>query len=111
MATAPARERSLDEKVKALPAKPGVYLFKDNKGDVIYVGKALSLRDRVRSYFQRQGRLVSPKVKALVEHIADLEFIVTDSEVEALILECNLIKEYEPWYNVRLKDDKSFPYL
>lgn len=97
--------------LKALPTKPGVYLFKNAQGEVIYVGKAVSLRSRVRSYFQRQGRFVSPKVKAMVEHVADLEYIVTDSEVEALILECNLIKEKEPWYNVRLKDDKSFPYL
>src|SRR5690554_5354229 len=81
------------EKAKALPTKPGVYLFKDAEGKVIHVGKAVSLRDRVRSYFQRQGRFVSPKVKALVENIHDLEFIVTDSEVEALILESNLIKK------------------
>lgn len=99
------------EKAKALPAKPGVYLFKDADGTIIYVGKAVSLRDRVRSYFQRQGRFVSPKVKALVENIRDLEFIVTDSEVEALILESNLIKKESPWYNVRLKDDKAYPYL
>jgi len=99
------------EKAKALPTKPGVYLFKDAEGKVIYVGKAVSLRDRVRSYFQRQGRFVSPKVKALVENIHDLEFIVTDSEVEALILESNLIKKESPWYNVRLKDDKAYPYL
>ncbi len=97
--------------LQSLPTRPGVYMFKNAEGEVIYVGKAVSLRSRVRSYFQRQGRFVSPKVKALVEHIADLEYIVTDSEVEALILECNLIKEKEPWYNVRLKDDKSFPYL
>ena len=105
------RAGSLQQAVRALPAKPGVYLFKNAAGEIIYVGKAVSLRDRVRSYFQKHGRYVSPKVKAMVEHIADLEFIVTDSEVEALILECNLIKEHEPWYNVRLKDDKSFPYL
>lgn len=102
---------ALLEKVKALPAKPGVYLFRNEAGEVIYVGKAVSLRDRVRSYFQQRGRFVSPKVKAMVEHIRDLEYIVTDSEVEALILESNLIKEYSPWYNVRLKDDKNYPYL
>lgn len=101
----------LQETVRGLPTRPGVYLFKNKDGEVIYVGKAVSLRDRVRSYFQRHGRFVSPKVKAMMEHVADLEFIVTDSEVEALILECTLIKEREPWYNVRLKDDKSFPYL
>ena len=99
------------EKARALPSKPGVYLFKDAEGKVIYVGKAVSLKDRVRSYFQKQGRFVSPKVKALVENIQDLEFIVTDSEVEALILESNLIKKESPWYNVRLKDDKAYPYL
>jgi len=101
----------LREKARSLPTKPGVYLFKDAGGTVIYVGKAVSLRDRVRSYFQRQGRFVSPKVKALVENIRDLEFIVTDSEVEALILESNLIKKESPWYNIRLKDDKAYPYL
>ena len=78
---------------------------------MIYVGKAVSFRDRVRSYFQQQGRFTSPKVKAMVEHIADVEYIVTDSEVEALILEATLIKEKAPRYNVRLKDDKSYPYL
>lgn len=111
MFTPPDAQMSLSEKVRSLPAKPGVYLFKNQAGEVIYVGKAVSLRDRVRSYFQQLGRTVSPKVKAMVEHIADLEYIVTDSELEALILEATLIKEKEPWYNVRLKDDKSFPYL
>lgn len=100
----------LQEKLKLLPTKPGVYLMKNDAGEVIYVGKAVSLRHRVRSYFQ-SGRAVSPKVAALVENVAGLEYIVTDSEVEALILESNLIKEYEPRYNVRLKDDKAYPYL
>lgn len=104
-------DHSLQDKVRALPTKPGVYLFRNAKGDVIYVGKAVSLRDRVRSYFQQQGRFTSPKVKAMVEHIVDVEYIVTDSEVEALILEATLIKEHEPRYNVRLKDDKAYPYL
>jgi excinuclease ABC, C subunit len=99
------------EKVRTLPTKPGVYLFKNERGDVIYVGKAVSLRDRVRSYFQQQGRFTSPKVKAMVANIADVEYIVTDSEVEALILEATLIKEKAPRYNVRLKDDKAYPYL
>ena len=111
MPAASAQQTGLLEKVKALPAKPGVYLFRNEAGDVIYVGKAVSLRDRVRSYFQQRGRFVSPKVKAMVEHIRDVEYIVTDSEVEALILESNLIKEYSPRYNVRLKDDKNYPYL
>ncbi|MEG6615122.1 excinuclease ABC subunit UvrC [Peptococcaceae bacterium 1198_IL3148] len=100
----------LDEKLKHLPSKPGVYIYRNGDGDVIYVGKAVSLKNRVRSYFQ-QGAQHSAKTKALVEHIADLEYIVTDSEVEALILECNLIKEYRPRYNVLLKDDKTYPYI
>lgn len=111
MIAASDHQLTLDEKVKSLPTKPGVYLFKNQAGEVIYVGKAVSLRDRVRSYFQTLGRTVSAKVKAMVEHIADLEYIVTDSEVEALILEATLIKENDPWYNVRLKDDKAFPFL
>lgn len=100
----------LEEKLNALPAKPGVYLMKDSGGTVIYVGKAVSLRNRVRQYFQ-SSRNHPPKVVAMVQRIADFEYMVTDSEVEALILECNLIKRYKPWYNVRLKDDKSYPYL
>lgn len=108
---APVSEETLLEKVRSLPALPGVYLFSNRDGEVIYVGKAVSLRDRVRSYFQQHGRFVSPKVKAMVQHIADIDFIVTDSEVEALILEATLIKEKSPRYNVRLKDDKAYPYL
>lgn len=100
----------LAEKLNHLPNKPGVYIFRDKKQTVIYVGKAVSLRNRVRSYFQ-PGSQHGPKTKALVERIADLEYIVTDSEVEALILECNLIKEHRPKYNVLLKDDKSYPYI
>ena len=84
--------------------------MKDAANEIIYVGKAVNLRNRVRSYFQ-SSKNGSPKVKALVEHIADFEYIVTDSEVEALILESNLIKKHSPWYNVRLKDDKSYPYI
>ncbi len=101
---------TLEEKLKLLPGKPGVYLMKDRDGEIIYVGKAISLKNRVRSYFQ-SSRRHGPKVEALVEKIADFEYITTDSEVEALILESNLIKKYSPWYNVRLKDDKSYPYL
>jgi len=93
-----------------LPAKPGVYLFKDSQGKTIYVGKAASLRNRVRSYFSHSTKL-SPKFERLVAGISEFETIVTDSEQEAFILECNLIKKYRPSYNVRLKDDKSFPYL
>ena len=103
-------QEHIEEKLRLLPAKPGVYLMKNDAEEIIYVGKAISLRNRVRSYFQA-GRHSSPKVAALVGHIVDFEYIVTDSEVEALILECNLIKQHSPWYNIRLKDDKSYPYL
>ncbi len=98
------------EKLDKLPESPGVYIFRDDKGDVIYVGKAVSLKHRLRSYF---GAAASrdPKVKALMSRARDLEYITTDSEVEALILESNLIKEHRPRYNVFLKDDKSYPYL
>ena len=100
----------IEDQLKALPAKPGVYLFKDSQGKTIYVGKAASLRHRIRAYFSPSTNL-SPKLERLVARISDFETIVTDSEQEALILECNLIKKYRPTYNVRLKDDKTFPYL
>ena len=100
----------LEQQLKTLPASPGVYLFKDKEGKVIYVGKAANLSNRVRSYFGAPGNL-SSKVQQLVSKIYDLDFIVTDSEQEALILECNMIKKHHPRYNVRLKDDKTFPYL
>jgi len=98
------------QQLKALPAKPGVYLFKDKEGKVIYVGKATNLNSRVRSYFYAPSSL-SAKVQRLVLKIWDFEFIVTNSEQEALILECNMIKKYIPRYNVHLKDNKTFPYL
>jgi len=98
------------EKLTLLPDKPGVYLYYNEKGEIIYVGKARSLKNRVRSYF-RAAAGQTAKVKALVSQIADLEYIVVDSEVEALILECNLIKEHRPRYNVDLKDDKTYPYI
>jgi excinuclease ABC subunit C len=100
----------LKEQVSSIPAKPGVYLMKDEKGKVIYVGKAVNLRNRVRSYFHASADH-SPKTHYLRQDIADLDFIVTASELEALILECNLIKKYQPRYNVRLKDDKRYPYI
>lgn len=100
----------LEHKLAGLPSKPGVYLMKNEAGEIIYVGKALNLKNRVRSYFQK-SRANSPKVTIMVGQIADLEYIITDSEVEALILENNLIKKYAPWYNVRLKDDKTYPYI
>jgi excinuclease ABC subunit C len=98
------------QKLESLPRRPGVYLMKDDKGKIIYVGKAVDLRQRVRSYFQK-GQQLSPKVRAMVERIRDLDYTVTDTEVEALILESNLIKEYRPRYNINLKDDKQYPYL
>jgi excinuclease ABC subunit C len=100
----------IKEQLKILPARPGVYLFKDNLGKVIYVGKASSLRNRVKAYFSSSAKL-SFKLERLVDKISDLDAIVTDSEYEALILENDLIKKYRPAYNVRLKDDKTFPYL
>ncbi len=93
-----------------LPQKPGCYLMKDDAGRVIYVGKAINLRSRVRSYFQA-GADHTPKTEKLVQHIADLEWILVGSELEALILEMNLIKRYRPHYNIRLKDDKRYPYI
>lgn len=101
---------SLEEKLEQLPRSPGVYLFKDKNKKVIYVGKARVLRNRVRSYFQ-SSRNLDAKTRRLVARIRDLETIITDSEMEALILEANLIKEYNPRYNINLKDDKSFPYI
>jgi len=98
------------QQLKALPAKSGVYLFKDKEGKVIYVGKAANLNSRVKSYFGAPSNL-SSKIQRLVVKIQDFEFVVTSSEQEALILECNMIKKYIPRYNVRLKDNKTFPYL
>ena len=103
-------QAQLSERLSSLPAKPGVYLMKDATGQIIYVGKAINLRNRIRSYFHAPTGL-APKVRRLVEHIADWEFIVAASELEALILECNLIKKHRPRYNVRLKDDKRYPYI
>ncbi len=100
----------LTEKLKHLPDKPGVYLMKDKESKTIYVGKACSLRTRMRSYFQ-SSETKAPRLDRLASRIADFECIVTDSEIEALILECNLIKEYHPRYNVRLKDDKKYPFV
>ncbi|MCA1620205.1 MAG: excinuclease ABC subunit UvrC [Acidobacteria bacterium] len=101
---------TLEEKLKNLPTAPGVYLHKDEAGKIIYVGKAKNLRNRVRSYFQ-SGRGHDRKTRELVRRIFDLEFIVTDTEVEALVLESNLIKQHKPRYNVLLKDDKQYPHL
>lgn len=98
------------EQLKILPDKPGVYLMKNALGEIIYVGKAKILKNRVRQYFQN-SKNHSEKVKAMVKKIAEFEYIVTDSEMEALILECNLIKKYSPKYNILLKDDKFYPFI
>ncbi|MFB3114868.1 MAG: excinuclease ABC subunit UvrC, partial [Nitrospirales bacterium] len=100
----------LEGKLNHLPKQPGVYLFKDHSDDIIYIGKAAVLADRVRSYFQK-GADLSPKIRALVAHAVDLETIITKSELEALILESNLIKRHRPRFNVVLRDDKQYPYL
>jgi len=101
---------TIEEKLKLLPEKPGVYIMKDKKGEIIYVGKAIVLKNRVRQYFQNKEKQL-PKVKVMLSHVEDFEYIVTDTELEALMLECNLIKKYKPKYNVLLKDDKNYPYI
>src|SRR6478735_4122326 len=104
------RIEKLAEKARGLPKAPGVYLMKDAKGLVIYIGKSASLRDRVSSYFQASTKLEHKKV-GLVDNIVDFDFIHTDSEVEALLAQNRLIKDIQPRYNARLLDDKTFPYL
>lgn len=101
---------SLQDKLKNLPENPGVYIMRDEDNEIIYVGKAINLKNRVRQYFQ-SSKNQHPKVAAMVERITDLEYIITDSELEALILECNLIKKHRPKYNIMLKDDKHYPYI
>lgn len=100
----------IQEELKKLPGKPGVYIMHDEKDDIIYVGKAISLKNRVRQYFQT-SRSKGVKIDQMVTHIARFEYIVTDSELEALVLECNLIKEHRPKYNTMLMDDKSYPFI
>lgn len=104
------KKMKMDEKIKALPLTSGVYLMKDKRGKVIYVGKAVSLRKRVQFYF-RKSRAHDPKTGLLVADIADIDCIRTASEAEALILEASLIKKYAPKYNIDLRDDKSYPYI
>ncbi|MBU2447084.1 MAG: GIY-YIG nuclease family protein, partial [Bacteroidetes bacterium] len=99
----------LNHKFDNLPSLPGVYLFLNNSNKIIYIGKAKNLRNRVRTYFSSTPS--SAKTEILVNKIKDLEVIVTDNEIEALILESNLIKQHKPRYNINLKDDKSFPYI
>ena len=101
---------NIEEELKKLPAKPGVYIMRDIHDNIIYVGKAISLKNRVRQYFQ-SSRNHTPKIIQMVSHIDHFEYIITDSEVEALVLECNLIKEHRPKYNTMLKDDKGYPYI
>ena len=100
----------IEEELKKLPASPGVYIMHDDKDAVIYVGKAISLKNRVRQYFQ-SSRNKTAKIESMVSHIARFEYIITDSEMEALVLECNLIKEHRPKYNTMLVDDKTYPYI
>jgi len=102
--------KQIEEKLKLLPSSPGVYKMLDASGDVIYVGKAVSLKNRVRQYFQNPSGQ-SSKVAALVSHIEDFEILLTSNETEALTLESNLIKQLQPRYNILLKDDKHFPYI
>ena len=100
----------LKEQLEILPDKPGVYMMQDAHGNIIYVGKATSLKQRVRSYFL-PGTKHGPKNASLVEKVEQIETVIVNNPAEALILECNLIKQYRPRYNVRLKDDKHYPYL
>src|SRR5687768_2199568 len=100
----------LESKIKGLPDEPGVYLMKDASGGILYVGKAKNLKNRVASYFQ-ESRDRGPRIELLVRKICDFDVVLTDNEVEALVLECNLIKKYRPKFNVSLKDDKTYPYV
>ncbi len=100
----------IEQELKKIPQKPGVYLMKDEKEQIIYVGKAINLKNRVRQYFQN-NRNHTPKVQTMVQHIKEFEYIITDSELEALLLECNLIKKHKPFYNILLKDGKTYPYI
>ncbi len=108
--TTTTAKRDFSERLKATPAEPGVYVMKGAEGEVLYVGKAASLRNRLRSYFA-SGSGLAPKIRTMVGHVVDFEFIVTESDSEALILENNLIKRHKPPYNARLKDDKTYPFI
>ncbi|MYF37123.1 MAG: excinuclease ABC subunit C, partial [Synechococcus sp. SB0678_bin_12] len=99
-----------ETRLREVPLEPGCYLMRDRDSRVLYIGKAKKLRTRLRSYF-RGHELLSPRIQLMVRQIHDVDFIVTDSEVEALVLESNLIKEHQPYYNILLKDDSSYPYL
>lgn len=99
----------MESKLNHLPEHPGVYIMKDHDGEIIYIGKAVSLKNRIRQYFRSTGH--AGKVGVMVTKVADFEYILTDNEVEALILESNLIKKHRPKYNVLLKDDKHYPFI
>src|SRR5205807_4554785 len=100
----------LKEVLDRLPAEPGIYQMLDAVGHVLYVGKAIDLRSRVRSYFQ-SGRVSQARIDAMVERVADVRTIIVRNEAEALLLECNLIKQHQPYYNIRPQDDKKYPFL
>ena len=100
---------NIEEELKKLPGKPGVYIMHDKNDEIIYVGKAVSLKNRVRSYFRKTNK--TKRIQNMVSLIDHFEYIVVDNEAEALILECNLIKKNRPKFNVLLKDDKTYPYL
>ena len=102
--------KEVQEVLDKLPGTPGVYIMRDHSGTVIYVGKAVSLRNRVRQYFQPSNWKVL-KYAAMAEQIEHLDYVLTDSEIEALVLEANLIKKYQPKFNVLLRDDKQYPYI
>ena len=105
----PRPDFDIQEELKKLPARPGVYLMHDESDGILYVGKAIRLKNRVKQYFDSRPK--SAKIMKMVQKIAWFEYIVTDSELEALVLECNLIKEYRPPYNTMLMDDKGYPYI
>src|SRR5574344_1806817 len=100
---------NINEELKKLPSRPGVYIMRDKDNNIIYVGKAVVLKNRVRQYFRKTNK--TERIKKMVSLIDHFEYIVTDSEAEALILECNLIKKNRPKFNVLLKDDKTYPYI
>ena len=100
---------NIEEELKKLPSKPGVYVMRDKEDNIIYVGKAVSLRNRVRQYFRKNNK--TARIEKMVSLIDHFEYIVVDNEAEALILECNLIKKNRPKFNVLLKDDKTYPYI
>ena len=100
----------IQDKLKNLPKTPGVYMMKNSSGKVIYVGKAIALKNRVSQYFHSPNRK-DPKTAAMISEVADFEYILCDTEIEALILECNMIKRYSPYYNILLRDDKHYPYI